>query len=91
LFLGKLLNGSRDNGGFSEALNVNKRGQIVGSGTTATGEEHAILWNNGEVIDLGTLGGRFSRAWVSTTVAGSSARAKRRPVKTTPFCGRTAR
>ena len=50
-------------GGFSEALNVNDRGQIVGWGGTASGEMHAILWDNGEPIDLGTLGGAMSRAW----------------------------
>ena len=50
-------------GGFSEALNVNDRGQIVGWGGTATGEMHAILWENGQPIDLGTLGGATSRAW----------------------------
>jgi probable HAF family extracellular repeat protein len=50
-------------GGFSEALNVNDRGQIVGWGGTATGEMHAILWENGQPIDLGTLGGAMSRAW----------------------------
>jgi probable HAF family extracellular repeat protein len=50
-------------GGFAEALNVNDRGQIVGQGSTATGERHAILWNNGEAIDLGTLGGTSSAAW----------------------------
>jgi probable HAF family extracellular repeat protein len=50
-------------GDSAEALNVNKRGQIVGFGRTATGESHAILWNNGEAIDLGTLGGSSSTAW----------------------------
>ena len=50
-------------GDFAEALNVNDRGQIVGWGGTATGESHAILWEDGNVIDLGTLGGSSSRAW----------------------------
>ena len=50
-------------GGFSEALNVNDRGQILGWGSTSTGEMHAILWQNGQPIDLGTLGGTMSRAW----------------------------
>jgi len=50
-------------GGFSQALNVNDRGQIVGLGGTASGEVHAILWDNGEPIDLGTLGGAMSAAW----------------------------
>jgi len=50
-------------GGFSEALNVNDRGQIVGWGSTSTGESHAVLWQDGKAIDLGTLGGTSSRAW----------------------------
>src|SRR5688500_14427299 len=50
-------------GGVSEALNVNDRGQIVGWGSTSTGEMHAILWQDGQPIDLGTLGGTMSRAW----------------------------
>jgi probable HAF family extracellular repeat protein len=50
-------------GNFAEALNVNDHGQIVGRGSTATGATHAILWNNGEAIDLGTLGGASSSAW----------------------------
>ena len=64
-------------GGFSEALNVNDRGQIVGWGGTASGEMHAILWDNGEPIDLGMLGGAMSRAWVSQPreVVGESERA----------------
>jgi probable HAF family extracellular repeat protein len=48
---------------FAEALAVNDRGQIVGWGGTATGESHAILWDEGQIIDLGTLGGPGSRAW----------------------------
>jgi probable HAF family extracellular repeat protein len=50
-------------GGFSEALNLNDRGDIVGWGSTSTGEMHAILWQSGQPIDLGTLGGAMSRAW----------------------------
>ena len=47
-------------GGFAEAVDVNNRGQIVGWGSTATGVVHGILWDNGEVLDLGTLGGSWS-------------------------------
>lgn len=46
------------------AYAVNERGTIVGSGQAAgidplTGSNllHGILWKNGEIIDLGTLGG----------------------------------
>ena len=50
-------------GTFAEAHDVNNRGQIVGSGDNAAGNFRAILWENGQVIDLGTLGGALSRAW----------------------------
>ena len=50
-------------GTFAEARNVNNRGQIVGSGDNAAGDIHAILWENGQAIDLGTLGGASSVAW----------------------------
>ena len=49
-------------GAESEARDINNCGQVVGHSLTATGEQHAFLWNEGEMIDLGTLGGRNSRA-----------------------------
>jgi probable HAF family extracellular repeat protein len=33
---------------------INDMGQIVGEAFTATGERHAFLWQDGELIDLGT-------------------------------------
>jgi len=41
-------------GSFSEAHDVNERGQVVGESTTASGEFHAFLWEKGTMIDLGT-------------------------------------
>jgi len=49
-------------GPFAEARDINSRGQIVGWGVTASGELHAMLWDDGIVTDLGTLGGTFSSA-----------------------------
>lgn len=59
-------------GRISEAAAINERGQIVGSSRTRhaldkTGVyesfiQHAFLWENGRMIDLGTLGGKRSAA-----------------------------
>jgi len=49
-------------GGFSEATDINPKGQVVGWSLTATGEERAFLWENGSMVDLGTLGGNSAVA-----------------------------
>ena len=41
---------------------MNDKGQIVGQSVTNKGYTHAFLWENGKMIDLGTLGGKTSRA-----------------------------
>lgn len=49
----------------SRALDINNRGQVVGRSFTdaESGEQHAVLWNNGIIRDLGTLpGGHNSQA-----------------------------
>src|SRR5262245_19349150 len=43
-------------GSTSSANDINDGGQIVGAATIATGDEHAFCWDNGAMIDLGTLG-----------------------------------
>ena len=48
--------------GNSVAYAINNRGQIVGFSFTNNGEGHAVLWDDGTVMDLGTLGGRSSTA-----------------------------
>jgi probable HAF family extracellular repeat protein len=42
---------------------LNERGHVVGTSETAAGELHAFLWRDGEMIDLGTLGGSLSAAY----------------------------
>ncbi len=56
------IDGGLVNLGPGEAVDVNKKGQIVGNADFTSGE-HAVLWvNKNKRIDLGTLGGTWSRA-----------------------------
>lgn len=48
--------------GVGQARAINGQGQIVGWMQVA-GQDHAFLWDNGELIDLGTFGGSQSRAY----------------------------
>ena len=41
---------------------INDNDQIVGASETAGGGEHAFLWQDGTMTDLGTLGGKVSSA-----------------------------
>jgi probable HAF family extracellular repeat protein len=51
----------------SRAMDINSKGQVVGfslaDGVAGGGsDDHAVIWENGTIRDLGTLGGRSSRA-----------------------------
>jgi probable HAF family extracellular repeat protein len=48
---------------FSEALAINGRGDIAGWSGWEEGRANAVLWRDGEIVDLGTLGGPMARAW----------------------------
>jgi len=54
----------------SRAIRINNRGQAIGWAATAPGNieqivgaTHAVLWDDGQPVDLGTLGGPTSRAY----------------------------
>lgn len=49
-------------GGWSAAMDLNDRGEVVGWSETASGYAHAFLWYRGHMSDLGTLGGARSLA-----------------------------
>jgi len=55
---------------FADATSINHSGQIVGKSA-----DHAFLWQNGVMTDLGTLGGNLSAAYAisdSGQIAGES-------------------
>jgi probable HAF family extracellular repeat protein len=54
--------GTLPGGTVSVAVAINAAAQVVGLSATTGGENHAALWENGAVTDLGTLGGRTAIA-----------------------------
>jgi probable HAF family extracellular repeat protein len=59
-FLWRRQRGMVDLGFYGEAHKLNDRTEIVGE--MGMPEEHAFLWRQGQVTDLGTLGGLWSQA-----------------------------
>src|SRR6266481_159078 len=49
-------------GDYVSTVSMNAAGDVVAATPTASGSEHAALFRNGQVIDLGTLGGLNSEA-----------------------------
>jgi probable HAF family extracellular repeat protein len=50
-------------GTSSYLMAINDSGEAAGTAQLASGYEHAVIWNNGSLIDLGTLGGASSFAY----------------------------
>ncbi len=57
-----------------DAYDLNDRGEVVGEARSSSGDRHAFVWRQGNLYDLGTLGGSFShgaaindRGWVAGT------------------------
>ena len=48
---------SVNNLAVSRAFSVNGQGQVVGISLNASGIEHAVLWQNGGITDLGSIAG----------------------------------
>src|ERR1043165_5324739 len=43
-------------GTFSQAAAVSENGLITGVSTTADGSQHAVIWRNGQITDIGKTG-----------------------------------
>ena len=69
----------------TSTYDINAAGQMAG-----VYDLHAALWENGSMIDLGTLGGTRSAAFGIDPQGGSSVEATVRVESHTPFCGKTA-
>ena len=58
-----------DSPGFGFAFGINNQREVVGRATVPSGETHAILWRDGQMVDLGTLpGGSYSEAFAINDV-----------------------
>ena len=75
----------------SDGVAINGRGEVVGSSLATSGRRHPVLWRNGKITDLGSLGGDFSAAVAINErgqVIGVSVPAD--APRCMPSCGRTA-
>lgn len=62
--------GTLTGGTYSQAFFLNKEGVVGGTSSLPDGTQHAVLWRNGRIKDLGTLGGPNSIAFGSPNKRG---------------------
>src|SRR3954453_9060978 len=48
---------------ISTGSSINNAGQVTGYSFTSDGAQHAFLYSDGQMTDLGTLGGSYSTAY----------------------------
>jgi len=48
-------------GSTAVGYSINNSGQVTGSSVTPSGDNHAFLYSNGQMVDISTLGGYFAQ------------------------------
>ena len=87
-FLGQVVGVGDKNLQSTRAVAINGRGDVVGWSTTGTGRTHAFVWQNGRMIDLGTLKGDVESGAVALNDHGQIigwSRSRQRPAARRPL------
>ena len=77
---------------MSQATGIDHPGVVSGLATTSGGATHAVLWEDDQIVDLGTLGGTSGVTIdVNPRRQRRSASRRTRPASIAPSSGTTAR